>query len=160
MHRDPDTANASTSARETKSANEASIMSSSSLAGGGAGKEPAALNAGPGQTPGAETSATAQPPDSPAEARGRRILSRAFVMMGPDGRLSLELHGGRSLVLRNVVMRRRKFCGEQVFGSQTGVQYCGGYAEVAAARPGPVPAHDEPDLAIPNPLKANPPDKD
>lgn len=74
--------------------------------------------------------------DTPAEAQGRRILSTAFVMVGPGGHLGVELHDGRVLVLRDVVMRPNDYCGTQIKGDQAGRQYCGGYAEVAAARPG------------------------
>lgn len=74
--------------------------------------------------------------DSPAEARGRRILSTAFVRVGADGQLTVELHDGRVLVLRDVVMRPRDYCGVQVAGDPARARYCGGYAEVAAARPG------------------------
>jgi hypothetical protein len=60
--------------------------------------------------------------------------------VGPDGLLTVELRNGRVLVLRNVVMRRKDYCGVQVLGGPAGGQYCGGYAEVAAARPGGVTA--------------------
>jgi hypothetical protein len=75
-------------------------------------------------------------PDSPAEAEGRRTLSTAYVMVGPDGRLVVELRDGRMLVLRDVVMRARDYCGMEVTGARAGALHCGGYAEVAAARPG------------------------
>ncbi|TFI56324.1 hypothetical protein E2493_20765 [Sphingomonas parva] len=88
--------------------------------------------------------------DSPAEAEGRRTLSTAFVMVGPDGRLAVELRDGRVLVLRNVVMRPKDYCGEQVIGGAAGKRYCGGYAEVAAARPGAAPT---PDLRAPAPAE-------
>ena len=87
------------------------------------------------------------PADSPAEAQGRRILSTAFVRVGPDGRLTVELRDGRVLALRNVVMRRKDYCGEQAAGGQ----YCGGYAEVAAARPGAAPSPETPDPTIISP---------
>lgn len=70
--------------------------------------------------------------DSPAEAVGRQTLSTAFVRLGPDGHLTVELRGGQTVVLRDVVMRPKDYCGVQVGGGK----YCGGYAEVAAARPG------------------------
>lgn len=76
------------------------------------------------------------PPDSPAEARGRKILSTAFVMAGPDGRLSVELRDGRVLVLRDVTMHARDYRGTGVAGLPSGARYRGGYADVAAARPG------------------------
>src|SRR5687768_13166159 len=55
----------------------------------------------------AENPASAPRADSPAEAQGRLTLSTAFVMMGPDGHLTVELHNGRAMVLRDVVMRPR-----------------------------------------------------
>jgi hypothetical protein len=72
--------------------------------------------------------------DSPAEARGRQILSTAFVRVGPDGHLTVELRNGRVLALRDVVMRPSDYCGMQVAGASA--RYCGGYAEIATARPG------------------------
>jgi len=74
--------------------------------------------------------------DSPTEARGRLILSTAFVRLDPGGHLTVELHDGRVLALRDVVMRARDYCGVQVGGDPARAKYCGGYAEVAAARPG------------------------
>lgn len=70
--------------------------------------------------------------DSLAEASGRQILSTAFVRVGADGYMTVELRDGRILVLRNVLMRSRKYCGDQGADGQ----YCGGYADVVAARPG------------------------
>ncbi|NIJ20311.1 hypothetical protein FHS95_002003 [Sphingomonas naasensis] len=102
----------------------------------------------------AENPAPSPPVDSPAEAIGRRILSTAFVRVGPDGHLTVELHNGRALILRDVVMRRKDYCGVQMLGGKAGSPYCGGYSEVAAARPGGSPATAEPDLAAPNPLEA------
>ena len=74
--------------------------------------------------------------DSPAEAQGRRILSTAFVRLGAGGHLTVELHNGHVLALRDVVMRARDYCGVQVADDPARAKYCGGYAEVAAARPG------------------------
>ena len=74
--------------------------------------------------------------DSPAEALGRRILSTAFVRVGAGGHLTVELHDGSTVMLRDVVMHPKDYCGVQVAGAK----YCGGYAEVAAARAGgPLP---------------------
>jgi hypothetical protein len=80
--------------------------------------------------------------DSPAEAQGRRILSTAFVRVGPDEQLTVELRDGRAIVLRDLVMRPRDYCGVQVLGGSAGTRYCGGYGDVAAARPGGAPAPD------------------
>jgi hypothetical protein len=77
--------------------------------------------------------------DLPAEAIGRRTFSTAFVMVGPDGRLTVELRNGRMLVLRDVVMRPKNYCGTQVQGRLRGKRYCDGYADVVAARPGGMP---------------------
>ena len=74
--------------------------------------------------------------DTPAEAVGRRTLSTAFVRVGPDGLLTVQLKNGNVLVLRNVSMRPKDYCGEQVLGGPAGKKYCGGYADVASARPG------------------------
>ena len=99
-----------------------------------------------------ENPAPATLADSAAEAQGRRTLSTAFVRAGPDGLLTVKLHDGRSLILRNLVMHRKKYCGIQMRGDQTRAEYCGGYAEVADARPGGTPAPAPPDLAAPTPL--------
>jgi hypothetical protein len=88
----------------------------------------------------AENSAPASPADAPAEADGRRTLSTAFVRVGPDGHLTVELRSGSVIVLRDVVMRATDYCGVQVLPGPAGERYCGGYAEVAAARPGGAPA--------------------
>lgn len=76
------------------------------------------------------------PTDSPAEAFGRKILSAAFVRVGPDGHLTVELRDGRALVLRDVTMRPHDYCGVQVADGGKVTKYCGGYADLAAARPG------------------------
>lgn len=89
-------------------------------------------------TPGPET--PVQSPDTPAQAMGRRILSTAFVRVGADGHLTVALHDGRELVLRDVVMRPGDYCGTLVAADAAPGKYCGGYAEVAAARPGGAPA--------------------
>ena len=105
------------------------------------GEDQAALGPIPEPASAAENALPARPvADSPAEARGRKILSTAYVMVGPDGLLTVQLRDGRVLVLRNAVLRPRDFCGTQVSGGKVGAQYCGGYAEVAAAQPGRAPS--------------------
>lgn len=122
-----------------------------------AGKqERAAVGPVPEPVSAAENPVPAGPADSPAEAQGRRILSTAFVMVGPDGRLTVDLRDGRVLVLRDVVMHRKDYCGVQVLGGHAGAQYCGKYSEVAAARPGGPPTPAEPDLAVPNKVESPP----
>jgi len=93
--------------------------------------------------------ATSPRTDSPAEALGRRTLSTAFVRLGAGEHLTIELRDGRVLVLRDVVMRPKDYCGVLVDGG-AGSKYCGGYAEVAAARPGGAPPSAQPDSAASN----------
>ena len=90
--------------------------------------------------------------ESPAEAQGRRILTTAFVRLGPDGYLAVDVRDGRTIVLRNVVMRSQDYCGVQVSGAAAGKKYCGKYGDVAAARPGGGSAPEQPDLTGSNPL--------
>ena len=85
--------------------------------------------------------------DSPAEAEGRRTLSTAFVRIGADGHLTVELRDGRVLVLRDVVMRPEDYCGAVIGGDSSRTKYCGGYGDVAAARAGGGPAISNPDPA-------------
>src|SRR5215217_6999135 len=49
--------------------------------------------------------------DTQAEAEGRRTLSNAFVRVGPDGHVTVALRDGRTIVLRDLVMRPREYCG-------------------------------------------------
>jgi hypothetical protein len=91
--------------------------------------------------------------DSPAAATGRRILSAAFVRVGPDGQLTVELQNGSVLVLRNVIMGPSDYCGLQISGTPASTKFCGGYAEVVAARPGGVPASDLPEGAVSKPIE-------
>lgn len=118
---------------------------------GGNDREQAGQGAVPEPVTVAENSRPAPPRDSPAEAEGRRTLSTAFVMMGPGGHLTVELHDGRAIVLRDVVMRRKDYCGVQVVGGAAGTRYCGAYGDLAAARPGGMPTPDEPNPAALNP---------
>jgi len=103
--------------------------------------------------PAAENAASGPRADSPAEAQGRRTLSTAFVRLGPDGHLTVELRDGRAIVLRDVTMGPRDYCGVQVVGGSAGRRYCGGYGDVAAARPSGAPAPDVSDPAILNPVE-------
>jgi hypothetical protein len=84
----------------------------------------------------AESPAPARRADSAAEAEGRRTLSTAFVRMGAGEHLTVELRNGGTIVLRDVVMRARDYCGVQVVDGSAGTRFCGGYGDVAAARPG------------------------
>ena len=87
------------------------------------------------------------PADLSADALGRRKLSTAFVRMGPNDYLTVELRNGHVLALRNVVMHPKKYCGAQVPDAPRTVNYCGLYSDIAAvqasvpggfAEPGPV----------------------
>lgn len=148
---DPGTAAQGSS--EAASRGEASAAPTPS--GPGAGDEARAAQ-GPMPEPvsAAENPVPTTPSDSPAEAEGRRTLSTAVVRMGPDRRLVVELRDGRVLTLRDVVMNRKDYCGVQVAGGRPGARYCGGYAEVAAARPGAAPGPDDPDRAVSGRIEA------
>lgn len=80
--------------------------------------------------------------------RGRRIFSTAFVTIGPDRHVTVELRDGRAMVLRNVVMRPKDYRGVQVLGDSAGVRHCVQYADDAAARPGGAPGPVEPTLSV------------
>ncbi|HZF44522.1 MAG TPA: hypothetical protein VEZ48_14045 [Sphingomonadaceae bacterium] len=71
-------------------------------------------------------------------------MSRAVVLMGPDGHLTVELRDGRVLVLRDVVVRPEDYCGVQVLGGAAKAKHCGGFAEIVAARPGGAPPPPDP----------------
>ena len=105
-------------------------------------QERAAVGPAPEPVSAAENPLPAGSTDLPAAAQGRRTLSTAFVQVGPDGLLTVKLRNARVLVLHNVVMRRKDYCGVQVSGGLAGAQFCGGYAEVASARPGGAPVTD------------------
>lgn len=153
MHR-PTRHSGSTPNSSSKPASEAQEGARNPTERGAADRQRAAVSPAAEAVSAAENPAPRPPEDSPAEAEGRRTLSTAFVRVGPDGHLTVELRNGRVLVLRNVVMRRKDYCGAQALGSKTGAPYCGQYSDVAAARPGGPPAPAESDLAAPNPIES------
>jgi hypothetical protein len=142
-------------ARETRETNtEGHGSAAPGPTGRGAGdRAQAAQGSHPEPVSAAESPAPAPRADSPAEAEGRRALSTAFVRVGPDGHLTVELRNGLAMVLRDVVMRPRDYCGVQVRGASAGTKYCGGYGDIAAARPGEGPAPGAPDPASLNPAE-------
>ena len=143
--RSPDPASGSTAQRLSDAGPEEQARAAPIVGGrGGGDRRQAALGPVPSPVSAAENPAPAAPTDSREEARGRRTVSTAFVMVGPDGHLTVELRDRRVLVLRDVVMRPRDYCGDQVLGGKAGARYCGTYAEVAAARPGGAPAAEKP----------------
>lgn len=121
---------------------------------GGEDDERAAHRPIAGAVSAAENPAPTRNSDTPAEAEGRRTLSTAFVRVGPDGRLTVELRNGRVLTLRNVVMRPRDYCGMQVRGAASTGKYCGRYDDVVTARPGGLSAPEVSDFARSNPLSS------
>ena len=149
----PDAGNTSQASHEAGSGSRDS-GAPNPIGRGAENPEPAAVAPIPEPVSAAEMPLPATTADSPAEAQGRRTLSTAFVRVGPDGHLTVELLNGRVLVLRNVVMRPKDYCGVQVFGGPAGIKFCGGYAEVAAARPGGGPVPQDPDLAVSNSLQS------
>ncbi|WP_146173390.1 hypothetical protein [Sphingomonas faeni] len=112
------------------------------------GPIPAAVSA-------AENAAAPMPVDSPAEALGRQTLSTAFVMVNADGYLTVELRDGRQMILHNVIMRPKDYCGGLVLNGLLGKRYCGRYADIAAARPGGGPALEDPNTNLSNPITSS-----
>lgn len=74
--------------------------------------------------------------DSAAEAEGRRTLSTAFVRVGPDGLLTVELRDGRVIHLQGVTVGRDEYCGMLHPRGSGKARFCGRYDQIAAARPG------------------------
>jgi hypothetical protein len=107
----------------------------------GSASSSSAAKVGPGAQPVSAAENPLPPPantDSPADAQGRRILSTAFVRVGPDGLLTVSLRDGSSMVLRDVKMGAREYCGLSQSGGKPGTNFCGRYADVAEAKPGAV----------------------
>ncbi|URW75323.1 hypothetical protein M9980_12390 [Sphingomonas donggukensis] len=88
----------------------------------------------PSATPAPPTPASPTPADL-----GRRILSTAFVRVGPGGHLTIAHRDGTTHVLRDVVIGPKDYCGTRLDGHAPGARYCGAYADVTAARPGDAP---------------------
>ena len=154
--RNPSPAPETAASRSRETNGEAQGPATASPAGRGAGdRAQAAQGPVPEPVSAAENPAPAPRGDSAAEAQGRRTLSTAFVRVGPDGHLTVEMRDGRTMVLRDVVMRPSDYCGVQVIGGSAGKRYCGGYGDVAAARPGGGPAAG-PDPATSNPVEPGP----
>lgn len=76
--------------------------------------------------------------------KGRRIVSSAFVRVGPDGYLTVELRSGERLVLRDVTIGAAQYCGTSM---PTSAKHCGDYADIVSAAPGGGPARV--DTALP-----------
>jgi hypothetical protein len=138
--------------RETETEGDGSAAPGPTGQGAGDSAQ-AAQGSLPEPVPASENPAPAKRADSPAEAEGRRTLSTAFVRVGPDGHLTVELRDGRAVVLRDVVMGPRDYCGVQVLGGSAGKRYCGGYGDIAAARPGGGPAPGGPIPVSLNPVE-------
>lgn len=90
--------------------------------------------------------------DSPTDATGRRILSTAFVQVGPDRLLTVVTRDGQEHLLRDVAMGPRDYCGTAVTGTARKGRFCGAYADVVSARPGGAPAPAASNSAAPGSL--------
>lgn len=75
------------------------------------------------------------------EEQGRRILSGAFVRIGPDGHLLVRERDGRQFLLHDVTMQAKSYCGRLVSGSKADERHCGKYRNVVAARSGDAQMH-------------------
>ena len=76
---------------------------------------------------------SAFPQDTAKEARGRKVLSTAYVRVPAGGVLHVTLRNGQALTLRDVVMNAKDYCGTLTGSKMNGKRFCGGYADVAAA---------------------------
>lgn len=101
--------------------------------------EPVSAAANPHPSTGAAARGEAEP-----AARGRRIVSTAFVRLGPDGQMLVRTRKGRVLVLRSVTMEQRAVCGVAAAESMAGKRRCIDYAQVTQARPVDLPARVDP----------------
>ncbi len=110
-----------------------------------AGRETAADGRGPQAASATANPAPIEPTTLSAESEGRRTLSTAYVRVGPDGYISVQLRSGGAVVLRDVVVGAKTYCGVQ---SPGGAKFCGGFADVAAATPGSGPVRAEPDVTV------------
>lgn len=79
--------------------------------------------------------------DGVYEEQGRRILSTAFVRIGPDGRLLVRERDGRQFLLHDVTMQAKSYCGRLVSGSKSDERHCGKYRNVVAVRSGDAQMH-------------------
>lgn len=93
--------------------------------------------------------------DPDQEVNGRQILSTAFVRMGAGEQLTVELRSGSVLVLRDVSMGRTDYCGVRVGGGSPPAKYCGGYADIVAARPSAASPVADPVEMAPDPPARN-----
>jgi len=81
---------------------------------------------------------------TPAEDHGRRLLTRALVLTGPDRRMTVQLTSGRTLLLQGVTLNPADYCGTalaeqaQPLGTCMALRsrYCGSYGAIASAEPG------------------------
>lgn len=77
--------------------------------------------------------ASSSPRDSAEAARGRKILSTAFVRVPAGGVLHVTLRNGRAVTLRDVMMNASDYCGTRVDAAAPGKRFCGSYPDVVDA---------------------------
>lgn len=75
-----------------------------------------------------------------AASRGRRIVSTAFVQLGPDARMRLEMRDGGVLMLQGVTMEPHTVCGVTNARGGAAKRRCINYSQVTQARPADPPA--------------------
>ena len=116
----------------------ASVMNEGMVTQAARGPIPEPVSAADNPFPGTSSVSAAAPRDGAGKAAGnafgerRRILSTAFVRLGPGGHLLVTMRDRREVALRDVTMEKRQFCGTSLDGQ--GTHYCYPYAEVVAAR--------------------------
>ena len=116
----------------------ASVMNEEMVTQAAPGPIPEPVSAADNLLPGTSSVSAAEPRDGAGKAagnafvEGRRIVSTAFVRLGPGGHLLVTMRDRREVALRDVIMEKRQFCGTSLDGQ--GTHYCYPYAEVVAAR--------------------------
>ncbi|MBB5700131.1 hypothetical protein [Sphingomonas yantingensis] len=77
-----------------------------------------------------------------AFTQGRRIVSTAFVRLGPGGQLLVTLRDRGEVAMRGAVMEEKQVCGTGP--GAAGARRCLPYADVVAARPVDAPVGLQP----------------
>jgi hypothetical protein len=124
----------------------ASVMNEGAVTQAAPGPIPEPVSAADNPFPGTSSStaddAAAGDAEADAFVQGRRIVSTAFVRLGPGGHLLVTMRDRREVALRDVTMEKRQFCGTGL--DAQGARRCYPYADVAAARAVDAPVGAQP----------------
>ena len=132
------------------SGSAASVMNEGAVTQAAPGPIPEPVSAADNPFPGTSSSTAAITADDAAAGdagadafvQGRRIVSTAFVRLGPGGHLLVTMRDRQEMALRDVTMEKRQFCGTGL--DTQGARRCYPYADVAAARAVDAPVGAQP----------------